>query len=51
MKHHIYTVYGMSKDYYRDNNDNIARTGQGYNVLSNIYRDLSYFSIKELEEK
>ena len=51
IKHYICTVYRASQEYYSRENDKIVGTGQGYIILSNIYCDLSYFSIRNIENK
>ena len=40
-KHYISTGYGISKNFYGGEDEELARMGQGNKFLGNIYRDIS----------
>ena len=51
MKHHICASFRVSKEFYRGVNKEQASIGQGYVVLVNMYREISYLVTKVVENK
>ena len=50
-KQYICLSYGISSNWYREFNENIARTGQGNKFSGKLCRDMSCLIIKIIEKK
>jgi len=51
LKHFISTEYKISNEYYKGEEMKLAGTGQGNKFSRDIYRDISYLIIRQIELK
>ena len=50
-RHYVSTAFGVSTNFYRGEDENLAGTGQGNKFSGDMCRDVSCLIIKQLEEK
>ena len=50
-KQYIYTGYGISSNWYREIDQNLAGTGQGNKFSGDLCRDTSSLIIKQIEDQ